>query len=277
MEPIDNPPKEVTGAVQTQTESMAFARTRLGVGINEKDRLKLIFKEVEDLEVEIKEKADNIRKKSTIFWWLDLLFNVCIIGGSAAVTLVTAIETDRSIAVIVLGAVMFFFSGLFKYLKLGDKGYHYHQGNFRLHRINQQVRNLLYLFSNYSVEQILTIISNLRTELDEIEMNLYRSDIKGEGEMLLDVEKPHLQSDSEIHIHIETPQDSPYGSPHGTPNGSPHNSPHGSPESPRRKIEMIPQPKTRTKSLNETGNKKIYVRRNNYSDPIIVPKTLPGQ
>ena len=82
------------------------------------------------------------------------------------------------------------------------------------------------MFQNYTSEQVLTLISSLRTEIDEIDMELYRSSMTGNANFNtgLNISQPtfpvNKNSDSEqanhtppqIHIHIDTPNSSPTSS-----------------------------------------------------------------
>ena len=209
---------------------------RVGRGISEEERLKLIFKEIENLEDEIRKKTVETSCKSNMFWWINTLLNVTIIISSALITLLTAVLYSENIPSIVLGAIIFIISGVNQLLKLGDRGYEYFKGTFRFRRIRQQVRDIIYMFQNYNIEQLLTYISSIRTEVDEIDMDLYRASMSEEAKFdnglriveagrssnpILPPENnpqtPSIPSNPEIHIHIETPNSSPNSSPRPSP------------------------------------------------------------
>lgn len=206
---------------------------RVGIGISEKERLKLVFQEIQNLEEDIRKKSVDTSCKSNIFWWVNTLLNVTIIISAALITMLTAVLYSENIVSIVLGAIIFIISGINQLLKLGDRGYEYFKGTFRFRRIRQQVRDIIYMFQNYNIEQLLAYISSIRTELDEIDMDLYRASMTGEAKFdsglrvvessktsnpIVSVDTPpSIPSNPEIHIHLETPNSSPNSSPKPSP------------------------------------------------------------
>ena len=220
---------------------------RVGNGVSQEDRLKLIFTEIQGLEEEIRKKSVETSCKSNIFWWINTLLNVTVIISSAIITVITSIFYPENVPSIILGAVIFIISGINQLLKLGDRGYEYFKGNFRFRRIRQQVRDILYMFQNYTAEQLLAYISSIRVEVDEIDMDLYRASMTGEAKfdnglriaesgkssnpIIPDISSQNLreqntnsqpQTPSHIHIHIDTtPNSSPPPSPASSPRSSP--------------------------------------------------------
>lgn len=207
--------------------------------INDEERCELVFSEIQNLEEEVRKKSIKTSNKSKLFWWINTLLNLTIIFSSATIVIIMAINNFQNVAAIVLGGLIFAISGVNELLKLGSKGYYYKQGTFRLRRIRQQARDIIYMFQNFTNEQVLAFISSLRTEIDEIDMDLYNSSMIGEarfGNGLRIISNapstpifkppstpnldPNPPTPPHIHIHI----DSPNNSPNSSPNSSPRNS-----------------------------------------------------
>lgn len=209
-------------------------------GLTDNERSKLVFLEVKSLEDEVAKKSIRTSRKSSIFWWINTLLNLIVIVSSGTIVIIMGINNFQNIPAIVLGGLIFVISGCNELLKLGSKGYYYRQGTYRLRRIRQQTRDLIYMFHNYTIEQILAFISSLRTEIDEIDMELYKSSMIGDakfGNGLRIINEParvtptyqnsqnsyHSQNSeqnnstpgtpSHIHIHIDSGNSSPTDSP----------------------------------------------------------------
>lgn len=182
---------------------------------DENERKKLIFSELNNLQSEVERKSGKTSLKSKILWWIYTLLELTILISSACIVTISSINSCQNVPTIVLGGIIFAISGINQLFKLGQKGYNYRQASFRLKRIMQQTRNMLYTFSNYTTDQVLAYVSLMRTEIDEIDLDLYKFSIPGEakfGNSLRIVEPEeimekrssnrHDRSDSNSHIHI---------------------------------------------------------------------------
>lgn len=220
-----------------EREKIDVFQARVG-NVDPEYRLRLIFGELQELENDVSQRSQKSRKKSDQFWWFEAIFSICVIGGSASITIVTAFTDEKNIPVIVLGALMFFVGTLHKFLKLGDRGFTYRQGNNRLQKVRQQIRDIIYRFQNYTNEQLLVLISEIRNSIDDIDLELYRSNMTGNVQFDNDFNivinpQPQAQSQdgevpfveprpSEIHIHLDSQNSSPNGSQNHTPRQSPY-------------------------------------------------------
>jgi hypothetical protein len=207
---------------------------RLNPNINVKKRQELIFGEVQSLEDEVIKRSKKTSCRSDFFRILNYFLNLSIILCSAIIFVLEGISGFESLGITILSGIIFAISGANELLKLGQKGYHYRQGTIRLKRIAGQIKNILYLFHTYTIEEILVSISSFRIEIDEIDMDLYKSSMPGDvkyGDLTIkDPEMPNTRiSDSEprIHIHIDSSEerDSPKASPKISPKSSPKLSP----------------------------------------------------
>ena len=210
-----------------EKEKIDVFQARVG-NVDPEQRLRLIFNELQELESDICQRSKKSRQKSDNFWWFEILFTTCMTGGSAAVTIVTAFTDDKNIPVLVLGAVMFFVATMNKVLRLGDRGFTYRQGNHRLQKIRQQIRNTMYNFQDNTPEQLLVLINKIRNDIDDIDLELYRSNMTGnvqfDDNFQIKVEDNNQDSEkkpSEIHIHLDSQHSSPNNSHSNTPNMSP--------------------------------------------------------
>ena len=250
---------------------MDIYKTRVGAGITDEERSQLIFKEIQNLHNDVKKKSFKTSWKSKIFSWLNTALSLSIIGSAAAIVIITALNNVQIISVIILGGVIFAISGINELLKLGEKGYYYKQGTYRLRRLSQQIINLTLTFGNFTVEEILTLVNSMRIQFDDIDLELYKASMVGEakfGNSLRIIEhndtppsspvslnrssplslnsQEAKQTPSHIHIHLDTPTSSAGNSPKETRkhssrdsdsfNVSPYSTPVPSPIIPRKKL-----------------------------------------
>ena len=214
--------------------------SRVAPGLNSEERSKMVFEETALLEEELYKKSLKTSIWSNFFSGLNTFLNIVVILSSAVIVTVTAINNFQNLTAIILGGVIFSISGISALLKLSDRGFNYRKGTVRLRRIRGQVRDILYMFHTYTSEQVLAFLSSFRSELDDIDLDLYQTGLTGEakfGNGLRVVDhsnsNPNSQQNTplprhDIHIHIDpSPENSPHSSPRGSPH--PHYSPHPSP------------------------------------------------
>ena len=188
--------------------------------IKEEDKKKLLFDEIKSLDDELSKTSKKNAKWSTILGILNTILNLTIILSSAVITIVTGINDLENVATIVLGAVIFAISGTNQLLKLGDKGIFYRKGTIRLKKLKGELRNIMYKYNSYTFDQILDYLTFFHSEIDDIELDLYKSSTMGEVKFDDGLRIEHdSQSNTprnenpHIHIHIDTPPDSPNSSP----------------------------------------------------------------
>ena len=212
--------------------------SRVAPGLNSEQRSKMVFEETALLEEELYKKSLKTSIWSNFFSGLNTILNIIVILSSAVIVTVTAINNFQNLTAIILGGVIFAISGISALLKLSDRGFNYRKGTVRLRRIRGQVRDILYMFHTYTSEQVLAFLSSFRSELDDIDLDLYQTGLSGEakfGNGLRVLEHSNSNPNSQqstplprhdIHIHIDpSPENSPYNSPRDSPHPSPHPSP----------------------------------------------------
>ena len=199
--------------------------SRVAPNLTEQERTKLIFEETVNLEDELLKKATKTSRWSTAFGYLNTGLNLIIIVCSAIIVIISSIVECQNIPVIVLGGIIFAITGANELLKLGPRGFNYMQGTIRLRRIRGQIRDIIYMFHTYTSEQILAFLSSFRAEIDDIDLDLYKSSMTGEAKFeggTLKISQPNTprrdsiagKENSHIHIHIDnTPSSSPNSSP----------------------------------------------------------------
>ena len=195
---------------------------------NNENGKRLLFEEIKKLEVEINDYSISTSKKSIYFWWVNTAFVVSILTCSSCITAVP-IFTKSQIPSILLGIVITLITGIDLKLKLSSKGYFYKQATKRLKKTKQQIRDIVYMFQKLSIEQILASLNSIRTEFDDIDMDLYKTSIAGDKfeENNRNIIPIPQNSESNIsnpntptHIHIH--MDSPNSSSNSSPNSSPY-------------------------------------------------------
>jgi hypothetical protein len=211
---------------------MELYNTRVG-DYTDDERKKMIFKELQDIQREAKKKSIETTFKSDLFWWINTILNLIVVVSSAAIVVINAfnLPSPNSISnlpALILGAVIFTIASTDRPLKLGARGYYYRQTSYRLKRLIQQTRDITYTFQNFTNEEILAYISSMRVEMDEIDLEMYRSAMPDEGSFPNNIrlsESGHNSSNnSPNHSPNRSPQNSPY-LPRASPRASPRNSP----------------------------------------------------
>jgi hypothetical protein len=212
---------------------MELYNTRVG-DYTDDERKKMIFKELQDIQREAKKKSVTTTFKSDLFWWINTILNLIVVISSAAIVIINAFNLPSpnsipNLPALILGAIIFTIASTDRPLKLGSRGYYYRQTSYRLKRLIQQTRDITYTFQNFTNEEILAYISSMRVEMDEIDLEMYRSAMPDEGTFPNNIrlsESPHVS------LH-DSPNNSPHNLPRTSPQMSrisPHNSPHNSPQ-----------------------------------------------
>jgi hypothetical protein len=189
---------------------------RASSSIDKKRRAELLFEEVEDLQTEVKSRIKKNARWSTIFRVSNTLIGLTILLNSAIIVILEAVREEElngvGIAILVLGGLIFFITGATELTSLSQRGYHYRQGTIRLRRILGQVRDLIYLFHDFKIEEVLAFINTYRSEIDEIDLDLYKSSMSGDVKMGvgsdINIEKPMFENDNSHHSDIQIIVDS---------------------------------------------------------------------
>jgi len=143
------------------------------VNIPETRRKELVFTEIELLDKDIDIKSSTTRIKSNVYGKINSLTIVLILVCSGIIAVYQGLSDCKNIPVISLSCVIFVSQGISKVFELGEKGYFYKRGTIRLRRLKRQARDMMYLFHTFTVEQVLSFVSQLRSEFDEIDLELY--------------------------------------------------------------------------------------------------------
>jgi len=188
--------------------------------LKDEDKKKLLFDEIKNLEIEMSGKSKKNSKWSIVLGALNTIFNLIVIISAAVIMIVTGIYDLENIATIVLGGIIFAITGTNQLFKLGDKGIFYKKGTIRLKKLKGELRNIMYKFNSYTFDQILDYLTFFHSEIDDIELDLYKFSMMGEvnydgGLQIEHDSQPNTprNDNSHIHIHLETPPDSPSSSP----------------------------------------------------------------
>jgi hypothetical protein len=200
---------------------------RAASNIDKKRRAELLFEEVEELQGEVKKRIKRNSRWSTIFRISNTFLGLIIILSSAIIVILEAVRDEDlngiGVAILVLGGLIFIITGASELTNLSQRGYHYRQGTIRLRRIFGQVRDLIYLFHNFQIEEVLAFINTYRAEIDEIDLDLYKSSMSGDVKSFgneIKIENSTFErerNNSDIHIIVES-EESPKTSPKSSPN-----------------------------------------------------------
>lgn len=149
-------------------------RARANPNLSEEARKELVFNEIVLISKDVDLKSVQTQCKSTWYYRINVLIAILVLASSAIIVGLQAASECINIAVITLASIIFFSQGANNLFKLSDQGVYYKEGTIRLRRIKGQVRDLKYMFHTFSVEQVLTMISQLRGQFDEIDLGLYK-------------------------------------------------------------------------------------------------------
>ena len=212
---------------------MELYNTRAG-NFTDDERKRMIFKELQDIQQEAKKKSIKTSFKSNVLWWINTILNLVVVTCAAAIVIINGISLPSAnplsnLPALILGGIIFIISGSDRPLKLGPRGYYYQQASYRLKRIISQARNLTYKISSLTNEEILLHINAMRVEMDDIDLEMYKSSMPDDEKLATSrmsnsfqesrndspnnsLHESHEQksdSPSHIHIHIDSPEHSP--------------------------------------------------------------------
>jgi len=163
----------------TSMQEIPLFRAKYISRITEEQRMELALNELSLVGEQVETKAIETQCKSRTYGIINTLTSLVILLGTSITGVLEAVSASPNIVIIVISAIVFFAEGTHKLFKWGPQGVLYKSGNIQLRRISRQIRDCMYYFHRYSVDQLLTIISQLRSQYDDIDENLYKMSMGG--------------------------------------------------------------------------------------------------
>lgn len=183
--------------------------------------LSIVGKEIENKQIEARSKANNLRIVNS-------LSSLLIIIGAAVITAMEAVSDCINIPVIVFSSLIFFIESTHKLFQWGPQGVLYMHGYIRLSGLYRQKKDYEFFYDRYTPEQLLTLVSMLRAQCDDVDMGIYKLSISGNVQTGFDVQhnsspfpnsqlsEPLLpgsplsqrkpsEASSHVHIHLDSP------------------------------------------------------------------------
>jgi len=181
--------------------------------------LSIVGKEIENKQIEARSKANNLRIVNS-------LSSLLIIIGAAIITAMEAVSDCINIPVIVFSSLIFFIESTHKLFQWGPQGVLYMHGYIRLSGLYRQKKDYEFFYDKYTPEQLLTLVSMLRAQCDDVDMGIYKLSISGNVQTGFDVQhnnspfpnsqlsepgsplsqrKPNEANSSHVHIHLDSP------------------------------------------------------------------------
>ena len=154
-------------------ENIPLYRARYNSKITEEQRIELILNELNLVEKEVENKQTETEWKSKLFRFLNILSTLAIISCSAIIFGLELADDCTNIGIIVMSALILITEGIQKAFRLGPLGLLYKHGNLQLKRISRQVREYMYFFNQYTPEQLLSLVSTLRAQYDDVDIGIY--------------------------------------------------------------------------------------------------------
>ena len=160
-------------------ENVSLYRARYSSQITKEQKMDLMLNELQLFKKEVELKTVQTHCKANSFRILNTLFSLAILSFSAVIIGLQAASDCVNIAVIVLSSGIFLIEGAHKLFRWGPQGIMYKNASIKLKRLTRQSRDYMYIFHRYTTDQLMSIISRLRTEYDDIDISLYRTSITG--------------------------------------------------------------------------------------------------
>lgn len=186
-------------------------------------RMNMILKELSMVGKEIENKQIQAQSKANILRIVNTLSSLIIIIGAAVIAALEAVSNCISIPILIFSAIIFFTEGTHKLFQWGPQGVLYMHGSIQLKRLHRQNKDYQYFYDKYTPEQLLTLVSMLRAQCDEVDMGLYKLSVSGHVQSNFEIEHNSFPSSlpgsplqekrsgtnesnsSHVHIHIDTP------------------------------------------------------------------------
>ena len=163
----------------TSMQEIPLFRAKYISRITEEQRMELALNELSLVGEQVETKTIETQCKSRTYGIINTLTSLVILLGTVIIGVIEALSATPNFWIIVISAIVFFVEGTHKLFKWGPQGVLYKSGNIQLRRISRQIRDCMYYFHRYSVDQLLTIISQLRSQYDDIDENLYKMSMGG--------------------------------------------------------------------------------------------------
>lgn len=178
-------------------ENVPFFRARYSSKITDEQRMELILNELSLVGKEVENKKIETQCKANSYRILNMISSLIIILCSAVIVGIQAASDCINIPVIVLSSIIFATESTHKLFGWGPQGVLYKHGSIQLNRISRQVREYMYFFHRYSAEQLLALITMLRTQYDDVDVGLYKLSINGAARYNtgFDIEQPNTGND----------------------------------------------------------------------------------
>jgi hypothetical protein len=160
-------------------DDLSLFRTRYDTRMSDENRMELILNELSLFRKEVETKSIETQCRANWYRIINggislgiLLFSAIIIGIQAASECINYYN-------IALASLIFAMEGTHKIFRWGPQGVFYKYNTILLKKILWQARDYMYMFNNYTPEQLLAVISQLRTQFDDIDVGLYRTSMAG--------------------------------------------------------------------------------------------------
>lgn len=170
---------EVRSYLTQSLEDIPLFRARYSSRISDEQRMELILNELSLVRKEVENKSIETQCKANWFRIINTLSSLVILLSSAVIIGIQAASDCVNIPVIVFSSFIFAMEGTHKMFRWGPQGVLYKHGTIQLKRIMRQTRDYMYMFHRYSVEQMLALISQLRSQYDDIDVGLYKTSMAG--------------------------------------------------------------------------------------------------
>ena len=192
---------------------------RCDTNISDLERRRLIFDELKIILIETDNKSIETQYKANAYRFINNLSVFIIIACAGIIVGLQAASECINIPAIVLASVIFILQGIQPIFRLAQQGFSYEQGTISLRRIKRQVRNIMYMYHTFTVEQVIAKLSKLMASFDKVDLGLFKTSISQQtkydtGLVIPDSNEPqnNLQnqpSSPHVHIHIDDSHYSP--------------------------------------------------------------------
>lgn len=194
-------------------EEIPLYRARNNSRFTDEQRMELILNELSLVGKEVENKQLETQSKSNFFRIINTISSLLIVLCASIIIGLQAAGDCINIAVIVLSSVVIGIETLQRLFRWGQLGVMYKNGTIQLKRISSQVREYMYFFNRYTDEQLLSIVSMLRSQYDDIDSGLYTSSISD----TVKYNTGNLDTDGNSNPSVNSPVQSPHNVSFHTP------------------------------------------------------------
>lgn len=155
--------------------NIALIGTGLDGSRSDSERIKLLANDLYLVKAEVELKSDQAMCRANWYRIINTLSSLVILISSAVIIGLQAASDCVNIPVIVLSSIIFVMEGTHKLFRWGPRGVFYKHLSIQLKRLQRQITNNIYMLHKYTVDQLIILVTQLRSQYDDIDYSMYQT------------------------------------------------------------------------------------------------------